>query len=57
MSHPVIDFSKYLKGNEELPTVVGPANETPVKIGTGTDGKKYGYYKSTGQWMQIPSQK
>jgi len=52
MSHPVIDFSKYIKGNEELPTVMGPANEKPLK--TGNNGK-FGYYKSTGQWMLVPN--
>ncbi len=39
-------------GNEELPTVAGPANEKPLK--TGNNGQ-YGYYKSTGQWMLVPN--
>jgi len=53
MSHPVIDFSKYIKGNEELPTVMGPANVKPLK--TGNNGQ-YGYYRSTGQWMLVPKE-
>lgn len=40
-------------GNDELPTVMGPANEKPLK--TGNNGQ-YGYYKSTGQWMLVPKE-
>jgi hypothetical protein len=40
-------------GNDELPTVVGPANEKPLK--TGNNGQ-YGYYRSTGQWMLVPKE-
>jgi hypothetical protein len=40
-------------GNDELPTVAGPANEKPLK--TGNNGQ-YGYYRSTGQWMLVPKE-
>ena len=38
-----------------LPTEVGPAGEKPLKIGKGdADGKQYGYFASTRQWMLLP---
>jgi hypothetical protein len=38
-----------------VPTVIGPKDETPAK--TASDGKtKIGFYKSTGQWMLVPTQ-
>lgn len=43
--------------DEALPTEAGPANEKPAKTGTGKDGKKYGYFNSTKQWMLIPTER
>lgn len=41
----------------ELPTQYGPKGEKPVgKQGTDGQGRRYGYYKSTGQWMLVPTE-
>ncbi len=41
-------------GATELPKESGPAGEKPLKTGTGQDGKKYGFFASTKQWMLMP---
>jgi hypothetical protein len=41
--------------DKSIPTAMGPKNETPAKV--ASDGKtKIGFYKSTGQWMLVPTQ-
>lgn len=42
-------------GQSEVPNQTAPAGEKPMKTAVDGQGKRVGYFKSTGQWMLMPA--